>query len=212
MCVDAGRTTVRYETHYTSCVSQACMGGDIPALLTIGNPSVNQAVKGIAAAAQDMKAHGDLTFQPAFRHQNRTKPLIAFYLARQRIVDRIDNGEEVELTSTANQKIVSLAGAIAGKVGVLACLHGCMHGCMHGFPHQSMSEWPAHMSQRPLSSSKARMLQVLHVCWGTSDRHRDCMHVFKQGRAACTLHVSMLRHAIRIGEANDKVDTACKSE
>jgi len=92
------------------------MIGDIPALLTIGNPSINQAVKGIAAAAQDMRAVGELTFQPAFRHQNRTKPLIAFYLARQRINDRIDNGEEVELTATANQKIVSLAGAIAGKV------------------------------------------------------------------------------------------------
>jgi stage V sporulation protein SpoVS len=90
--------------------------GEIPALLTIGQQSINQAVKGIAAAAQELKTVGDLTFQPAFRHENRTKPLIAFYLSRGRFNSRIDTGEEVELTATANQKIVSLAGAIAGKV------------------------------------------------------------------------------------------------
>lgn len=51
-----------------STITQAChMGGDIPALLTIGNSSINQAVKGIAAAAADLRAVGDLTFQPAFR-------------------------------------------------------------------------------------------------------------------------------------------------
>ncbi|GFH12582.1 uncharacterized protein HaLaN_08295, partial [Haematococcus lacustris] len=88
---------------------------EVPALLTIGHQSINQAIKGIAAAASDLKATVDLTFQPAFRHENRTKPLIAFYLAHQRIANRIDVGEEVELTATKNQKIVSLAGAIAGK-------------------------------------------------------------------------------------------------
>ncbi|GFH28778.1 uncharacterized protein HaLaN_27325 [Haematococcus lacustris] len=160
---------------------------EVPALLTIGHQSINQAIKGIAAAASDLKATVDLTFQPAFRHENRTKPLIAFYLAHQRIANRIDAGslpqvrelkrthvialgpeavtnavlaignarlflekdstdikpafrhenrtkpliafylahqrianridvgEEVELTATKNQKIVSLAGAIAGK-------------------------------------------------------------------------------------------------
>jgi stage V sporulation protein SpoVS len=97
-------------------ITAACQMGEIPALLTIGQQSINQAVKGIAAAASELKTVGDLTFQPAFRHENRTKPLIAFYLSRGRFNSRIDNGEEVELTATANQKIVSLAGAIAGKV------------------------------------------------------------------------------------------------
>ncbi|KAL6751860.1 hypothetical protein V8C86DRAFT_2768919 [Haematococcus lacustris] len=96
---------------------------EVPALLTIGHQSINQAIKGIAAAASDLKATVDLTFQPAFRHENRTKPLIAFYLAHQRIANRIDVGEEVELTATKNQKIVSLAGAIAGKVRELKRTH-----------------------------------------------------------------------------------------
>eukprot|EP00983_Pelagomonas_calceolata_P088795 1157244-Pelagomonas_calceolata.AAC.6 len=45
--------------------------------------SVNQAVKGIAVACAELSTN-DLIFQPAFRHANRTKPLIAFYLSRYR--------------------------------------------------------------------------------------------------------------------------------
>lgn len=50
-------------------------------------------MKGIAIAAAEVSAAGaasynasrtSLTFQPAFRHANRTKPLIAFYLSRHR--------------------------------------------------------------------------------------------------------------------------------
>ncbi len=62
--------------------------------------------------------------------------LIAFYMARQRAGPRIDVGEEVELTAMPNQKIVSLAGAIAGKVCAAAAAaaadcHVLSHGmCM----------------------------------------------------------------------------------
>ncbi len=99
-----------------STITQSCMSGDIPALLTIGCQSINQAVKGIAVAAGELRQYGDLTFQPAFRHTNRTKPFIAFYLARQRPQKQDDSAEVVELTATGNQKIVSLAGAVAAKV------------------------------------------------------------------------------------------------
>mmetsp|Transcript_21330 Transcript_21330/g.36317 ORF Transcript_21330/g.36317 Transcript_21330/m.36317 type:complete len:243 (-) Transcript_21330:138-866(-) len=102
----------------------ACQApGDLPTLLTIGQQSINQAVKGMAVAATELRQFGELTFQPAFRHTNRTKPLIAFYLARQRGGARIDNGEVVELTATATQKITALAGAIAGKVRELKRTH-----------------------------------------------------------------------------------------
>lgn len=108
-----------------AAIIRACHANNLPALLTIGNQSVNQAVKGIAAASAELAQlaaaaaapYDPLTFQPAFRHANRTKPLIAFYLSRYRhVTQRLDTGEESELTATANQKIVPLAGAVANKV------------------------------------------------------------------------------------------------
>ena len=106
---------------------------------------------GIAAAAQDVRHIGDLTFQPAFRHQNRTKPLIAFYLARARIVNRIDNGEEVELTATANQKIISLAGAIAGKVSSAGRQQGGAFWL--GWPLLDAGCWPASLGSSSLTNT-----------------------------------------------------------
>ncbi len=115
---------------------------EMPALLTIGAPSINQAVKGIAAAASDLRGGQpsggggpELTFQPAFRHVNRTKPLIAFYLSRQKFHDRLDTGEVVELTATANQKIVALAGAIAGKVRHAASARALLPVPFSGLAH-----------------------------------------------------------------------------
>lgn len=47
-------------------------GGDPPAVLTIGAPCINQAVKAIAIARQYLDEDGlDLNFQPAFRHADR---------------------------------------------------------------------------------------------------------------------------------------------
>lgn len=91
---------------------------ETPALLTIGNHSINQAVKAMAIARQELLSHGfDLSFQPAFRHSDRTKPLIAFYLAHERTQRNAEHqfdGEE-ELTVTSHGKITPVAGAIAGK-------------------------------------------------------------------------------------------------
>ena len=96
-------------------ICDACRSGDPPALLTIGNNSINQAVKGIAVARNDLKAEGiDLAFQPAFRHINRTRPLIAFYLSKQPPGKL--KGEEMELTVSGHSKIIAVAGAISGKI------------------------------------------------------------------------------------------------
>jgi stage V sporulation protein SpoVS len=106
-----------------------CRAGDAPALLTIGAASVNQAVKAIAIARAELLKEGvSLTFQPAFRHTDRTKPLIAFYVAMQRTGraggDAGDDASDVALTATAQGKVVPLAGAIAGKVRVFAAPAG----------------------------------------------------------------------------------------
>lgn len=99
---------------------EGCRAGDAPALLTIGAASVNQAVKAIAIARAELLKEGiSLTFQPAFRHTDRTKPLIAFYVAMQRTGRAGGDGggeADVALTATAQGKVVPLAGAIAGKV------------------------------------------------------------------------------------------------
>eukprot|EP00195_Chlamydomonas_chlamydogama_P001154 CAMPEP_0202920214 /NCGR_PEP_ID=MMETSP1392-20130828/76741_1 /ASSEMBLY_ACC=CAM_ASM_000868 /TAXON_ID=225041 /ORGANISM="Chlamydomonas chlamydogama, Strain SAG 11-48b" /LENGTH=227 /DNA_ID=CAMNT_0049613701 /DNA_START=265 /DNA_END=948 /DNA_ORIENTATION=+ len=99
-------------------ITQACREGDPPALLTIGNNSINQAVKGIAVARAELlkDSNIDLTFQPAFRHVNRTRPLIAFYLAKQRPSRYEERQEEAQLAVAAGSKIISVAGAIAGRV------------------------------------------------------------------------------------------------
>eukprot|EP00798_Chlamydomonas_sp_ICE-L_P012807 gene12807-16066_t len=88
-------------------------GDEPPALLTIGNNSINQAVKSIAIARQELKEEGiDIGFQPAFRHVNRTRPLIAFYLSQV----RPKYGTLDELTVGSGSKIVSVAGAVAGRI------------------------------------------------------------------------------------------------
>lgn len=92
---------------------------DLPPLLTIGNNSINQAVKGMAVAYAELAKEGiDLTFQPAFRHENRTRPLIAFYLSitQGRAVRVIEDGEGQQLSVGSQSKIVALAGAVAGRV------------------------------------------------------------------------------------------------
>lgn len=96
-----------------------CRAGESPALLTIGGPSINQAVKAIAIARSVLEKDGvNITFQPAFRHSDRTKPLIAFYVAQQRMATQrfVPAHEEVTLTAASNSKITPIAGAIAGKV------------------------------------------------------------------------------------------------
>mmetsp|Transcript_7481 Transcript_7481/g.22666 ORF Transcript_7481/g.22666 Transcript_7481/m.22666 type:complete len:220 (-) Transcript_7481:596-1255(-) len=91
-----------------------CRANDPPALLTIGNPSINQAVKGIAVAHQIlMEERQELVFQPAFRHVNRTKPLIAFYLSTQ---PPTHVGQLTELSVAAQSRITPVAGAIAGRI------------------------------------------------------------------------------------------------
>jgi len=100
------------------CVAARAMG-DLPPLLTIGNASINQCVKGIAAAFAELSKEGiELSFQPAFRHENRTRALIAFYLTATtgRPVRVIEDAEGSQLSVGASSKIVSLAGAIAGRV------------------------------------------------------------------------------------------------
>lgn len=100
-------------------IVDSCRAGDSPALLTIGGPSINQAVKAIAIARSVLEKDGlNITFQPAFRHSDRTKPLIAFYVAQQRIVAQRNapGQEEVTLTVAGHSKITPIAGAIAGKV------------------------------------------------------------------------------------------------
>lgn len=98
-------------------ISSACRGEDPPALLTIGNNSINQAVKGIAVARMELKQEGiELAFQPAFRHVNRTKPLIAFYLSTTSGGREHQIHDESELAVAAHSKITPVAGAIAGRV------------------------------------------------------------------------------------------------
>lgn len=55
-------------------ICTACRAmGELPPLLTIGNSSINQCVKGIAAAFAELSKEGiELSFQPAFRHENRS--------------------------------------------------------------------------------------------------------------------------------------------
>lgn len=88
---------------------------DPPTLLTIGNNSINQAVKVIAIARAELKVEGvDIAFQPAFRHVNRTRPLIAFYLSQCRV--NKSHGNETQLTVGSGSKIVSVAGAVSGRI------------------------------------------------------------------------------------------------
>ncbi len=99
-------------------IVDSCREGDPPALLTIGGPSINQAVKAIAIARAELSKEGlQLSFQPAFRHTDRTKPLIAFYVAKERTPrQQTTVGDDVILTVASGSKIVPVAGAIAGKV------------------------------------------------------------------------------------------------
>ncbi|PNW78533.1 hypothetical protein CHLRE_09g393350v5 [Chlamydomonas reinhardtii] len=99
-------------------ICESCRVGDPPALLTIGGQSINQAVKAIAIARADLCKEGlQLSFQPAFRHTDRTKPLIAFYVAKERAPrQQITQGDDVTLTVASGSKIVPVAGAIAGKI------------------------------------------------------------------------------------------------
>lgn len=98
-------------------ICTACRADDPPALLTIGNNSINQAVKGIAVARMELKPEGiDLSFQPAFRHVSRTKPLIAFYLSTSNGGGDNQIQDDSELAVAAHSKITNIAGAIAGRV------------------------------------------------------------------------------------------------
>ncbi len=99
-------------------ICESCRVGEPPALLTIGGQSINQAVKAIAIARSDLSKEGlQLSFQPAFRHTDRTKPLIAFYVAKERAPrQQATHGDDVTLTVASGSKIVPVAGAIAGKI------------------------------------------------------------------------------------------------
>ncbi|GIL89555.1 hypothetical protein Vretimale_1888 [Volvox reticuliferus] len=99
-------------------ICESCRVGEPPALLTIGGQSINQAVKAIAIARADLSKEGlQLSFQPAFRHTDRTKPLIAFYVAKERSQrPHSTQGDDVTLTVASGSKIVPVAGAIAGKI------------------------------------------------------------------------------------------------
>ncbi|GLC35335.1 hypothetical protein PLESTB_000576000 [Pleodorina starrii] len=99
-------------------ICDSCRIGEPPALLTIGGQSINQAVKAIAIARADLSKEGlQLSFQPAFRHTDRTKPLIAFYVAKERTPrQQATHGDDVTLTVASGSKIVPVAGAIAGKI------------------------------------------------------------------------------------------------
>lgn len=110
----SGQTDVN---RLASQICSLCRQNDPPALLTIGNTSINQAVKGIAVARQELiKENIELSFQPAFRHVNRTKPLIAFYLSINDLAASQQMGEESELSVASHSKITPVAGAIAGRV------------------------------------------------------------------------------------------------
>ncbi|MEW5297978.1 MAG: hypothetical protein WDW36_001147 [Sanguina aurantia] len=92
-------------------------GEQPPALLTIGHPSINQAVKAIAIARTQMAESGtQLIFQPAFRHPDGLRPFIAFYIAVQPARRAMAQDNEVTLNSAASSNAKALAGAIAGKV------------------------------------------------------------------------------------------------
>ena len=115
-------------------IMEACNGPDgPPALLCIGNPSINAAVKAIAIACKD--GVWDILFQPAFRVESTIKPLIAFYLSKLPRAHAAPppppdpeggggGGEPAaavaegvrELSVASHSKIVAVAGAIAGKV------------------------------------------------------------------------------------------------
>ncbi|KXZ50373.1 hypothetical protein GPECTOR_16g546 [Gonium pectorale] len=99
-------------------ITESCRVGEPPALLTIGGQSINQAVKAIAIARAELSREGlQLSFQPAFRHTDRTKPLIAFYIAKERAPrQQATLGDDVVLTVASQSKIVPVAGAISGKV------------------------------------------------------------------------------------------------
>lgn len=100
-------------------ICESCRVGEPPALLTIGGQSINQAVKAIAIARADLSKEGfQLSFQPAFRHTDRTKPLIAFYVAKERTTrqQQSTHTDDVTLTVASGSKIVPVAGAIAGKI------------------------------------------------------------------------------------------------
>ncbi|KAG1672369.1 hypothetical protein FOA52_010987 [Chlamydomonas sp. UWO 241] len=97
-------------------ICDLCRADNPPALLTIGNQSINQAVKGIAVAHAQLASEGlDLSFQPAFRHVNRTKPLIAFYLSTCPS-GTTEMTQETELSVAAQSRITPVAGAIAGRI------------------------------------------------------------------------------------------------
>lgn len=98
-------------------LAESCREGDPPALLTIGNTCINQAVKAIAISRQYLKDDAiDLAFQPAFRDEDRTKPFIAFYVSRQKPCSDEAKEDEVELAVASTSKPKVVAGAIAGKI------------------------------------------------------------------------------------------------
>lgn len=98
-------------------IAEGARLGNPPALLTIGNSSINQSVKGVAVARQQLgDTNLDLCFQPAFRDADRTRALIAFYVT---LTDRKDApyaSEEVELCVSSQSKSAIVAGAIAARV------------------------------------------------------------------------------------------------
>ncbi|GAX73430.1 hypothetical protein CEUSTIGMA_g882.t1 [Chlamydomonas eustigma] len=101
-------------------ISDSCLNNDPHTLLTIGNNSINQAVKGIAVANAELnKRNLQLTFQPAFRDENRTRPRIAFYLSTSRYRQddlHEDESDSTQLTVAGQSKIKPVAGAIAGRI------------------------------------------------------------------------------------------------
>lgn len=98
-------------------IAHSCREGDPPGLLTIGNSCINQAVKSIAIAAKYLVDDGfELSFQPAFRDKDRTRPSLAFYLAKQRRGSASRFSDEVELPVSSGSVPGVVAGALAARV------------------------------------------------------------------------------------------------
>lgn len=98
-------------------LTKSCREGDPPALLTIGNACINQAVKAIAISRRYLKDDSlDLAFQPAFRDESRSRASIAFYISAEPWSDVNTQLEVVELSVASTSKPNVVAGAIAGKI------------------------------------------------------------------------------------------------
>lgn len=97
-------------------IAHACREGDPPAILLIGPACINQAVKAIAIARGFLKQDNlDISFQPAFRDPDRTKPQIALYIAKQRPC-RATYTEAHRMSVSAASVPNVVAGAIAARV------------------------------------------------------------------------------------------------